>query len=564
MPQLSEALLEAVRRQARITDLFEPGELRKAGKEFLSRCPWHDDRRPSLTVSPQRNRVHCFVCNRGADAIGWLQDRQRLSFQEAVLELARRCGIHGDMQDPEAQRRLEQEQRQRAQLLRQRSQQCERYQRALQLELKQGGPVAALLQARGIQREAVEHWRLGAAEGRLQIPLCDAAGRCVGFCGRASGDQHPRYRNSPGDLLFERQALVFGLDQAAAAIRREGTALLVEGPLDVIALHQAGFGNAVAALGTAVSPLQLQLLQRHGLKHLLLGFDGDAAGQKATERLLEQLWPQLIAGTLSAAVLQLPAGDDADGLLRRAGPEALRALIAGAQHWLEWRLAQLTAPLAAAAAASSTGSSLELLQATERQGAALLNSLPAGVLRRQAEQRLAQALGGDGPAGIPGERIALAPWRPPQALTIRQRAERRVVRLYIHAPPCRDLLGALELEDPACRAALDWLIQLDGLAADGQLAAMALPIARQVAGATGAVLAEAAAPGVEVVSVISSNPQAELGALLDALEPVQSSPAAGSAGPPEPGTSGDQICRQLGQCAAGCGAEPQQVFVDLL
>ena len=96
------------------------------------------------------------------------------------------------------------------------------------------------------------------------IPLNDASGQTVGFCGRATGSQEPKYRNSTGDLLFQRNGLVFGLDQAAEAIRKQGTALLVEGPLDVIQLHQAGFTNAVACLGTSVSELQLQLLSARG------------------------------------------------------------------------------------------------------------------------------------------------------------------------------------------------------------------------------------------------------------------------------------------------------------
>ena len=97
---LTPAVLESVRERAQITDLFGPAELKKAGREFVARCPWHDDRHPSLSVSPSRNRVHCFVCDKGTDAIGWLQDRQGLSFQEAVLELARRTGVSvagGDM-----------------------------------------------------------------------------------------------------------------------------------------------------------------------------------------------------------------------------------------------------------------------------------------------------------------------------------------------------------------------------------------------------------------------------------------------------------------------------------
>ena len=255
MALLTPALLESVRERARITALFGPGELRKAGREFVTRCPWHNDRRPSLTVSPQRNRVHCFVCGKGTDAIGWLQERQGLSFQEAVLELARRTGVSVVAGDPAAQQRIEQEWRERRRLQAWRREQRTQFHQALQQQLEQGGEAAHYLNVRGISADTARTWQLGVAAGRLVIPLNDPAGQAVGFCGRAMGDQLPRYRNSSGDLLFQRNGLVFGLDQAAAAIRREGTALLVEGPLDVIQLHQAGFQQAVACLGTSVSAL---------------------------------------------------------------------------------------------------------------------------------------------------------------------------------------------------------------------------------------------------------------------------------------------------------------------
>ena len=257
-----------MRERARITDLFNPAELRRAGREFVTRCPWHDDRRPSLTVSPRRNRVHCFVCGKGSDAIGWLQERQGLSFQEAVLELARRTGVTVDAGDPQAQRRFAQQWQERRQLQARRIEQRQRLHRALLDQLEHGGPGADYLQARGLSAATACRWQLGVAEGRLMIPLNDASGNTVGFCGRAIGDQQPKYRNAAADLLFQRNGLVFGLDQAAETIRRTGTALLVEGPLDVIQLHQAGFAHAVACLGTSVSALQLQLLQRQAAEQL--------------------------------------------------------------------------------------------------------------------------------------------------------------------------------------------------------------------------------------------------------------------------------------------------------
>jgi len=240
------AVLESMRERAQITDLFGPSELKRSGRECVERCPWHDDRHPSLSVSPSRNRVHCFVCGKGTDAIVWMQDRQGLSFQEAVLELARRTGVNVAEGDPEAQARFEQEWRERRQLMAERTEQRQQFHQALLQQLEQGGAGADYLPTRGINADTAIAWQLGFAGGRLTIPLNDASGQTVGFCGRATGNQEPKYRNSTGDLLFQRNGVVFGLDQASEAIRKQGTALLVEGPPDVIQLHQPGFTNAVA------------------------------------------------------------------------------------------------------------------------------------------------------------------------------------------------------------------------------------------------------------------------------------------------------------------------------
>jgi len=513
---LTPAVLESVRERAQITDLFGPSELKRSGREFVTRCPWHDDRRPSLSVSPSRNRVHCYVCDKGTDAIGWLQDRQGLSFQEAVLELARRTGVSVAEGDPEAQARFEREWRERRQLMAQRTAQRSQFHQTLLQELEQGGAGADYLRSRGISADTAIAWQLGFAGGRLTIPLNDAAGQTVGFCGRATGNQDPKYRNSSGDLLFQRNGLVFGLDQAAEAIRKQGTALLVEGPLDVIQLHQAGlFTNAVACLGTSVSELQLQLLRRQGMKHLLIALDGDSAGQSATEKLIEQLQPQLVAGGLSASVVQLPEGQDADGLIRSQGASAIESLIAGAQHWLEWRFDRLLAPLTA-----STGeASLETLQAVERDGRALVEQLPDGVLRRSAEQRLDLALRDSGEQSTGTFPSAIAVLEP-FAATARRRAERRALRLFVYAAECRTLLQCLTFRDPACREAMEWLGSLALVAMDDSIAAMAQELAGQLHGAVATEVNLAATPKPDVIAVLQREPQEELQALLDLLEPV--------------------------------------------
>jgi DNA primase len=293
---------------------------------------------------------------------------------------------------------------------------------------------------------------------------------------------------------------------------------LVEGPLDVIQLHQAGFTHAVACLGTSVSELQLQLLRRQGMKHLLIAFDGDSAGQIATERLIEQLQPQMVGGGLSASVVQLHEGQDADGLIRAHGAATVQGLIASASHWLEWRLDRLLAPLAA----GSSSPSLETLQAVEQAGQALIQHLPDGVLRRSAEQRLEQALQGNlcEPGASKPHPQALPALHEPCNATSRHRAEHRALRLFIHAPECRQLLQCLALRDPACRLAMEWLSSLALVAVDGSIASMALQLVGELPGAVGGAIAQAVDPGPDVVSLLQRDPQAELQALFDALEPM--------------------------------------------
>ena len=150
----------------------------------------------------------------------------------------------------------------------------------------------------------------------------------------------------------------------------------------------------------------------------------------------------------------------------------------------------------------------------------MIKQLSDGVLRRTAEQRLEQALQSQGPEQPNPKPRAVPILLEPTTCNPRQRAERRVLRLYVHAPECRELLQCLTLSDPACGAALDWLNNLAVLAVDGAIDGMALQLATQLPGAVGAVLAQAAAPGPEVIAVLKREPQAELQALFDALEPV--------------------------------------------
>ena len=532
---IPDALLEAVREQARITDLFPQADLRRRGAEFLTLCPWHQDSNASLTVSPRTNRVHCFVCNKGADPIGWLQDRQGLSFREAVEELARRYAIPLPEQDPEAAARAEAERQERQRLRQWRSRQEEKFHQALISDLGAAGTAARYLEQRGISPETAITWRLGLNAQRLMLPIRDGQGRCCGFSGRSLNGEEPKYRNSSGDLLFQKSQLLFGLDKATEAIRRSGEALLVEGPLDVIQLHQAGLDNAVAALGTAVTIEQLQRLQRSGTKRLWLAYDGDSAGANATARLIGIARPLLLRGELDLLVVPFPPGEDPDSLLRNQGVSGLRACLAQGRHWLHWELDRLLADL------HNNPDDLSLLLRCEHQGGELLALLPEGALRRKAEQRLQQALGGLPTAA---HNTAQSGEEKDQASsdTNVQQAERRALRLFLCNPGLREVLSVLELADPLHREAMGWLWglqqRLAGSASNGAASISDSSCsggqAIQADGLRAAViaarpsmdppLAQLLSPllycGEPVRVKLAAHPEPELMCILDVLEPV--------------------------------------------
>jgi DNA primase len=537
---LPDSLIEAVRNQARIADLFPLSELRRSGSGYLATCPWHQDRRPSLTVNPERNRVHCFVCNKGADPIAWLEDRQGLSFRAAVEELARRYSIPLPEQDPEAAARAEAEHQERQRLRQWRSQQEEEFHQALLSDLQASGPAALYLQQRGISPVTAITWRLGLNAQRLMLPIRDGMGRCCGFSGRSLNGEEPKYRNSSADLLFQKSQLLFGLDQAAAAIHSTGEALLVEGPLDVIQLHQAGFTTAVAAMGTSLSAEQLQLLQRRGTRRLLVVFDGDGAGRSATGKLIAGLRSALIGSGLELAVVELPTGSDPDGLIRSHGPDALRLPIEQARHWLQWELDQLLAPL------NADPDNLSVLQRCEAKARELLAVFPPGALRERAERRLQEALGvvpqlhhgvqphrakrpglGRPQAQQPQASPAASP--PPAHRDAAQieRAEYRALRLFLCSPVCRDPLAVLVVRHDLYRRAQQCLVQVHqritgpiASAQDDPLPRSVLAICPQLEPHLAQLLERLCSLDLGVRDTLFRQPEGEMMAVLDVLEPV--------------------------------------------
>lgn len=315
----------------------------------------------------------------------------------------------------------------------------------------------------------------------------------------------------------------------------------------MIQLHQAGLDHTVASLGTAFSLEQAQRLIRCGAKRLWVALDGDKAGQAATARLIESLLPLAISGQLDLLVVSLPPGEDPDSLVQRHGAEALRGCLSRARHWLLWQLDQLLAELQA------TPEDFSALQRCELQGAELLALLPAGALRRKAEQRLREILGdvpqgtvipaGMGPgsggktgAVVPGEAHEEVPKASGDQEAVPQ-AERRALRLFLCCPSLREVLSVLVLNDPLHREAMGWLWclskRLGGVVrqpAQEPLGAFVAP--EPVDGLREAVLAALPhldpplaallAPllhcGEALRTRLTANPEAELMCILDVLE----------------------------------------------
>ncbi len=322
--------------------------LKRAGREWTACCPFHDERTPSFTVSPVKQFYHCFGCGAHGSAIGFLMEYERLEFVDAIEELARQIGLtvpyeggatrHEDRSDDYS-------------LL-------DSAARHFQAQLQANERARNYLEQRGVGPETIETFRLGYAppgwdqlkerlagsdrqrqqlllrhglliEGdsgrnydrfrdRLMFPILDRRGRPIAFGGRVlAGDDGPKYMNSPETPLFHKGRELFGLHQARQAGTRLSRLIVVEGYMDVIALHQHGCPQAVATLGTATTREQAELLFRN-TGDVYFCFDGDRAGRQAAWRAVESVLPRMTDGRQAWFVF-LPEGEDPDSLVVREG-----------------------------------------------------------------------------------------------------------------------------------------------------------------------------------------------------------------------------------------------------
>ena len=340
-------------------------KLARRGREFAGLCPFHHEKTPSFYVVEDKSFFHCFGCGAHGDAIGFAMRADNLDFIEAVEKLAGEAGLVVPQASPQERERA---QRQKT-LLEAMEAAAAFYEERLWAPA--GARAREYLQGRGLDPQTIRRFRLGWApddrqalrralnaefsdpllieaglrrrseEGqpsdyfrnRLMFPIGDRAGRVIAFGGRVLGGGQPKYLNSPDSPLFEKGRVLYGWSAARAAVIRdeEGApgAIVTEGYMDVIALHQAGFGTAVAPLGTALTEFQLHELWRLAPEPVLC-FDGDIAGQRAATRAMRRALPLLRPGQ-SLRFARLPAGEDPDSVIRQAGRDTFDHILAAAR-----------------------------------------------------------------------------------------------------------------------------------------------------------------------------------------------------------------------------------------
>ena len=375
---IPESFLDALTERCDIADVVSQYvQLTKKGGNLFGLCPFHNEKTPSFSVSPDKQIYHCFGCGKGGGVVNFIMEIENLSFPEAVKFLADRAGmtVPEDGQDqelPRLRKRMLELNKEAARWFHSR------------LSQPAGEKAAAYLQKRQISRKTAVNFGLGyAPEGwdnllkamgekgygqeeliraglatrsskggaydkfrdRLMFPVLDVRGEVLGFSGRALADgQEPKYLNSPETLVFSKRRILYGIHRAKNTKR--GSFLLVEGNIDVVTLHQAGFDNAVASMGTALTTEQTRLISRYA-KEIVLCYDNDPAGRKATERALDILKDS----EFSVKVLKLPdrmvdgaaVKIDADDFIKLHGPDAFEQLLKGSGGGMEYRLLELTA-----------------------------------------------------------------------------------------------------------------------------------------------------------------------------------------------------------------------------
>ena len=362
---LSKDFVAAVRNAGDIVRLVSDYvPLKPAGTRLKGLCPFHHEKTPSFSVDPNMQLFYCFGCQAGGDAFKFVMLYEKLDFPESVEFLAKRWGVplrsSPSRPEDDARARLLLMNEAAAGFFREQWSDPRNGKLAREYVARRGVSDAVanrfglgyapdgweallnLLGARGFKPQELQMAGLAIPRKdgsgqydrfrhRLIFPIRDLSGRVIAFGGRALGDSEPKYLNSPETPAYVKGEHLYGLDVAKDAIRKEGFAILVEGYLDLIALHQAGFENAVASLGTALTPSQVKLLARYS-ERVVVSYDGDNAGVNAAAKSLDLF----LERGFDVRVAELPAGRDPDDFVKEAGAAAYDVLVRQAPGYIDF------------------------------------------------------------------------------------------------------------------------------------------------------------------------------------------------------------------------------------
>ena len=347
----SEELIEEIRSRSDIVDVISGYvKLKRKGSSWFGLCPFHNEKSPSFSVSRDKQMYYCFGCGAGGNVFTFLMEYENFSFVEALQFLADRAGIQLPQQEYSKEARQEADLK--SQLLKIHKEAAQFY--FYQLKSQNGKTAYQYLLDRGLSRETIVHFGLGSASrysgalyrylkekgysdelliqtglflqdekrgmydkfwNRVMFPIMDVNNRVIGFGGRVMGDGKPKYLNSPETKIFDKSRNLYGLNFARSS--RKKNLIACEGYMDVIAMHQAGFDNAVASLGTALTAAQASLMKRYTDEVLLL-YDSDEAGRKAAVRAI----PLLRRAGLGQKVVDLSPYKDPDEFIKAEGAQA--------------------------------------------------------------------------------------------------------------------------------------------------------------------------------------------------------------------------------------------------
>ena len=357
----SDEIIEEVRSKNDIVDVISSYvKLQKKGSSYFGLCPFHNEKSPSFSVSREKQMYYCFGCGAGGNVFTFLMEHENYSFQEALKYLADRAGV----ELPEAEYSKEARERadQKAILLEINKVAAQYF--YVQLKSPQGAHALSYLKDRGLSDEMIHSFGLGYSNkysndlyqylkskgyrdelivkaglvtvderygvsdkfwNRVMFPIMDSNSRVIGFGGRVMGDAKPKYLNSPETMIFDKSRNLYGLNRARSS--RKPYFLLCEGYMDVISLHQAGFSNAVASLGTALTPGHASLIKRY-VKEVYLTYDSDEAGTKAALRAM----PILKDVGITARIIRMEPYKDPDEFIKHLGAEAFEERIHKARN----------------------------------------------------------------------------------------------------------------------------------------------------------------------------------------------------------------------------------------